>query len=119
MQVGLQAYLLWEQAGKPDGANFSDDARLTLEKQLQQGKTVEDLERILKGPPGQPAKQVEQASPHALSRRCCHGLQRSGTPVTAKELDLHAELASSSRLVTPQLHFLSDDGAHAGRCLHR
>ena len=95
MQVGLQAYLLWEQAGKPDGANFSNDARSTLEKQLQQGKTVEDLERILKGPPGQPAKQVEQASPQALSGRCSHGLQQSGMPVTAKELDHQAELASS------------------------
>ena len=79
--MGLQAYLLWEQAGKPDGANFSNDARSTLEKQLQQGKTVEDLERILKGPPGKPAKQVEQASHQAVSQSCCHGLQRSQTPV--------------------------------------
>ena len=96
VQVGLQAYLLWEQAGKPDGANFSTDARSTLEKQLQQGKTVEDLERILKGPPGQPAKQVEQASHQPVSQRCRRGLQRSQTPVLAKERGLQAELASSS-----------------------
>ena len=95
MQVGLQAYLLWEQAGKPDGANFSNDARSTLEKQLQQGKTIEDLERILKGPPGKPAKQVEQASHQAVSQSCCHELQRSQTPVLAIELGLEAVLASS------------------------
>lgn len=89
VQVGLQAYLLWEQAGKPTGANFSNDARSILEKQLQQGKTVEDLERILKGPPGKPAKQVEQASHQALSR-CCHGLQCSEMPVSPKELALQA-----------------------------
>ena len=57
VQVGLQAYLMWEQAGKPDGANFSDDARRQLEQQLQSGKSVQDLERALKGPFHQPQEQ--------------------------------------------------------------
>ena len=52
-QVGLQAYLMWEQAGKPDGANFSDDARRQLEQQVQSGKSVQDIERALKGPSDQ------------------------------------------------------------------
>ena len=60
MQVGLQAYLMWEQAGKPDGANFSDDARRQLEQQLQSGKSVQDLERALKGPSDQPQQQEHQ-----------------------------------------------------------
>ena len=60
MQVGLQAYLMWEQAGKPDGANFSDDARRQLEQQLQSGKSVQDLERALKGPSQQPQQQEQQ-----------------------------------------------------------
>lgn len=60
MQVGLQAYLMWEQAGKPDGANFSDDARRQLEQQLQSGKSVQDLERALKGPSDQPQQQEQQ-----------------------------------------------------------
>ena len=58
--MGLQAYLMWEQAGKPDGANFSDDARRQLEQQLQSGKSVQDLERALKGPSDQPQQQERQ-----------------------------------------------------------
>lgn len=50
LQVGLQAYLMWEQAGKPDGADFSSDARNQLQQQLQSGKSVQDLENALKGP---------------------------------------------------------------------
>ena len=60
MQVGLQAYLMWEQAGKPDGANFSDDARRQLEQQLQSGKSVQELERALKGPSDQAQQQPAQ-----------------------------------------------------------
>ena len=62
MQVGLQAYLMWEQAGKPDGANFSDDARRQLEQQLQSGKSVHDLERALKGPSQQQGQQPAQVT---------------------------------------------------------
>lgn len=40
MQVGIQAYLMWESAGKPDGANFSDDARKDLERQVQAGESA-------------------------------------------------------------------------------
>lgn len=56
----MQAYLMWEKAGKPDGANFSDDARRQLEQQLQSGKSVQDLERALKGPSDQPQQQERQ-----------------------------------------------------------
>ena len=59
-QVGLQAYLLWEQAGKPDGANFSDDARRQLQQQVQSGKSVQDIERALKGPSDQKAPEQHQ-----------------------------------------------------------
>lgn len=41
---------MWEQAGKPGGANFSDDARRQLQQQLQSGKSVQDIESALKGP---------------------------------------------------------------------
>ena len=50
LQVGLQAYLMWEQAGKLDGADFSNDARNQLQQQLQSGKSVQDLENALRGP---------------------------------------------------------------------
>ena len=41
---------MWEQAGRPNGADFSNDARQQLQQQLQSGKTVQDLEQALKGP---------------------------------------------------------------------
>ena len=59
-QVGVQAYLLWERAGKPDGADFSKDARQTLERQLASGTSVQDLERSLKAPSPAP---VQEAAP--------------------------------------------------------
>lgn len=46
-QVNIQAYLLWERAGRPDGADFAQDARATLEAQLRAGKSVQDLEAAL------------------------------------------------------------------------
>lgn len=49
-QVNIQAYLLWEKAGRPDGADFAQDARATLEAQLRSGKSVQDLEAALKAP---------------------------------------------------------------------
>ena len=49
-QVNIQAYLLWEQAGRPDGADFAGDARATLEAQLRAGKSVQDIEVALKAP---------------------------------------------------------------------
>ena len=70
-QVGLQAYLMWEQAGKPDGANFSDDARRQLEQQLQSGKSVQDLERALKGPSDQPQQQEHQPAEVTDTPLCC------------------------------------------------
>ena len=54
-QVGIQAYLLWEKAGKPDGADFAGDARKTLEAQLASGMSVEQLEKALKAPSPQVA----------------------------------------------------------------
>lgn len=47
----MQAYILWEKAGKPDGADFASQARRMLQDQLQQGATVEHLEKSLLAPP--------------------------------------------------------------------
>lgn len=49
-QVGIQAYLLWEKAGKPEGADFTGDAWRTLEEQLASGMSLEQLEKALKDP---------------------------------------------------------------------
>ena len=38
--VNVQAYLLWEQAGQPDGADFGGQAREVLEKQVRAGASI-------------------------------------------------------------------------------
>ena len=48
MQVGLKAYLLWESNGKPDGGDFSEQARAELETELRRGMSLQELERRLK-----------------------------------------------------------------------
>lgn len=63
VQVGVQAYILWEKAGKPDGADFSNDARGMLQDQLNKGATIEHLEKSLKAPsPKEPEPVPEQAT---------------------------------------------------------
>lgn len=63
--VGIQAYILWEQAGKPDGADFTDAATAELSQKLQSGMTLQEVERSLKEPaplepePSQEGRQEE------------------------------------------------------------
>lgn len=38
VQISIQAYILWEQAGKPDGADYGDSAKRALEERLRAGK---------------------------------------------------------------------------------
>ena len=70
IQVGVQAYLLWEKAGKPDNADFSSDARQALERQLQSGTSLQDLERSLKAPNPAP---VQSAPPAEAPPKVCAG----------------------------------------------
>lgn len=58
--VGVQAYILWEQAGKPDGADFGGEARQLLEGRLRGGESLDDIERSLRGPQPEPAQQQRQ-----------------------------------------------------------
>lgn len=37
-QINTQAYILWEQAGKPQGADYGDAARRALEERLRAGE---------------------------------------------------------------------------------
>ncbi len=71
-QVGIQAYLLWEKAGRPDGADFSNDARKTLQQQLDGGMSLDQLEKSLKEPSPQVAALPFQtcACMHACNHAC-------------------------------------------------
>lgn len=69
MQVGIQAYILWEKAGRPDGADFATDARRALQDQLDKGATIEHLEKSLKAPsPKEPELAKEAAAPSPPSK---------------------------------------------------
>ena len=45
--INLKAYLMWEEAGKPDGADFGEQARELIENQVKEGMTVQDIRRSL------------------------------------------------------------------------
>jgi alpha-glucan, water dikinase len=42
--IGIKAYHLWKDAGEPDGADFSGDARQALDKELKAGKTLQVMQ---------------------------------------------------------------------------
>ena len=63
LQVGIEAYILWEKAGKPDGADFSNDARRTLQDQLDKGATIEHLNKSLKAPSPQEPEPLKEEEP--------------------------------------------------------
>lgn len=45
--VCVQAYLCWEQAGQPEGADFADQARGIIEERVRNGATYTQLAREL------------------------------------------------------------------------
>merc|ERR1719420_2610451 len=60
--VNLQAYILWEQQGKPDGANFGPEAAALVEGRLRAGESAAEIEAALRTPAATPAV-PEQAAP--------------------------------------------------------
>lgn len=63
MQLNLQAYLLWEQAGKPEGAEFGNAAREYIQDYVKNGGTLEELETKLSAPlPPSPPPPVQAAN---------------------------------------------------------
>jgi alpha-glucan,water dikinase len=86
--VGIQAYLLWEQAGKPDGADFGDKAREALRSRLASGMTLEQLEKELRGPvpKAQPQQQDQQQQP-----------QQQAAPARAQEAVVGQSMGQKAR----------------------
>lgn len=60
--INIKAFLLWEQAGKPDGADFGSQAREALVADLTAGKSLQDIERTLKGPAEPAHEQTVEAA---------------------------------------------------------
>ena len=73
----MQAYLLWEQAGRPEGADFAGDARAALEAQACAGKSVEEIEAAMKAPEAQvlPASPTPRCLGDPLSDTLTPGCQ--------------------------------------------
>lgn len=63
----MQAYLLWEKAGKPEGADFSKDARKALQEQIQRGATILHLEKSLKAPSPKEPEPMPEPEPQSES----------------------------------------------------
>ncbi len=73
MQVGLKAYLLWEENGRPEGGDFSEQAREVLAAALRSGQSIREVERAM--------RQVASSSsrPHRTALcpwRCMHRSQK-------------------------------------------
>ena len=85
-QVGVQAYLLWEQAGKPDGADFADRAKQLLEGRLRAGESVADVERSLRSAQAPP--QAQQKEPQKQQKQ---QKQQQAPPPPAAEQALAPE----------------------------
>lgn len=47
-QVGLKAYLLWEANGRPEGGDFSEQARDELRAELRSGKSLQEVEQAMR-----------------------------------------------------------------------
>ena len=39
--IGLKAFMLWQDAGQPEGADFSAEARFALEREVQEGASIQ------------------------------------------------------------------------------
>ena len=53
--VAVQAYVLWERAGKPDGVDFGNEARVAIGAMLASGMSLADIDVKLREPPSQSA----------------------------------------------------------------
>ncbi|QDZ23333.1 alpha-glucan water dikinase [Chloropicon primus] len=67
--VGVQAYILWEEAGKPDGADFGDQARREIQALVSRtGMTLDQVEEHLKKPKGaQERVEAERPKPGVVA----------------------------------------------------
>ncbi|GLC33353.1 hypothetical protein PLESTB_000342400 [Pleodorina starrii] len=76
--LGVQAYVLWEHAGKPDGADFSGEARRVITEQLQSGASLEEVARRLNYTLKEPSTPSASASPTPSG-------SRSSTPTSSMD----------------------------------
>lgn len=60
--------MLWEKAGQPQGADFSNDARAALQRQLELGATIEHLEKSLRAPSPKEPEPVKE-KPEAAKKK--------------------------------------------------
>lgn len=63
-----QAYMMWVEAGRPDGANFDSAARSRLMDRLQAGSTVKELEEEVYQSKKQQDKKDSEAAAAAAKR---------------------------------------------------
>lgn len=67
--INLKAYLMWEDAGKPDGADFGEKARLEIMSQLDKGMSIKDVRRSLKQNDKNEATSQDIKKPEAVEEK--------------------------------------------------
>lgn len=63
--INVKAYLLWEDNGRPPGADFGPQARQMLEQELANGASLAQIEAKLKAPPPPRSKTPAARAPAA------------------------------------------------------
>jgi alpha-glucan, water dikinase len=52
--VATQAYVIWERSGKPEGSDFSAQARAELAARVAAGETLQQIENAFNAPAAAP-----------------------------------------------------------------
>jgi alpha-glucan,water dikinase len=79
--VNLQAYILWEQQGKPDGADFGPEAAALIEGRLRAGESAAEIEASLRTPAATPVVlEKAAAAPEAPAADPARTAPKGGAP---------------------------------------
>lgn len=107
--VAVQAYVMWEEAGRPQGADYGAPARNLIEDKLRSGMTLAAIEEELQAPKGPQPKREEtrKAQPAA-------GAVPPPPPPAPRKADMGQSLGPAARnplqlIKTPAAPSLSED----------
>lgn len=74
--MGLKAYLLWEENGRPEGGDFSEQAREVLAAALRSGQSIREVERAMRQVGACYSSRPHRTAP--CPWRCMHRRSRAG-----------------------------------------
>lgn len=73
--IGLKAYFMWKEAGSPDGADFSAQARESIAAEMKQGSSLQEIEKRMRSSKREPSREdVARAAPAQQSVELGHDI---------------------------------------------